>query len=396
MANTLVPVSFAPATLKDVTLGEKLAAVVVALKLVAAMPILVVKVLLGARAKSGKSWIYTLRSKILNFALARVHPRQINLLNPPTTVQIRKMAKLLNVTVTTDDISHGAKIHWWGEKKGQKVLLHIHGGGYNLAIGDHHVKYLHQTKEHLKKKGIDADLAILEYSLTPAARYPTQLKQSVEGLRYIIHTCGYDPANIVFAGDSAGGCLVISTVSHLIHPHPAIEPLILPESSPKLGALVPISPWTSFATDYKSMKEANQKDVVFPLFVEVWSRWLVDRPDEPRHKDLPPTDDKYTWDEYNQPSLAPPSWWTGVPVKKTLILIGEEETLCDSIIEFGKTFREGVEKGVPAGESSVDVVVCEGEIHTECFYDMFIPGEHKVPGRMATAWWALCEGVFKE
>ncbi|KAK6543736.1 hypothetical protein TWF694_000470 [Orbilia ellipsospora] len=396
MPNAVVPVSFAPATRKDVTIKERIGAIIVALKVVAAIPILVVKILLSAKAKSGKPWIYTLRSRILNFALARVHPRQINLLSGPTAVGIYKFAKQLNVNVTTDELPHGARIHWWGEKKGQRVILYIHGGGYNLPIGEQHTGFMHRTKEVLKKNGIEVDVAILEYSLTPAARYPVQLRQSVEGLRYMISGCGYNPANIIFGGDSAGGCLVLSAVSHIMHPHPAIEPLVLPESSPKLGALLSISPWVSFSTDYPSMKAQNNKDVVFPNFVEVWSRWLVDRPDEPRHKDLPPTDDKYTWDEYNQPIQAAPSWWTGLPVKKTLILIGEEETLCDSIIEFGQKFREGVEMGAPAGESGVKVVVCKGEIHTECLYDTFIPGMPPVLGMMAEEVWSLCEDTLKE
>ncbi|KAF3933509.1 hypothetical protein ABW20_dc0101621 [Dactylellina cionopaga] len=391
--NAKVDISFAPTTAKDISLREKLGFLLVYAKLTVVLPFIVVRSLLS-KSKSGKSWVFDLRSRILFFLLARVHPRQINLISPPTVVRIRDVSKKLNVTVTVDEVAHGAKIHWWGEKKGRNVLVHIHGGGYNLGIGEHHLVWLHRVQQALKKRGVEVDLAIMEYGLTPVARYPTQLIQSVEVLRSLIEKHGYDPANIILSGDSAGGGLILGVVSHILHPHPDIAPLSLPESSPKLGGLMAISPWTCFSTNFPSVQKLSGRDVVFPQFIEIWSRWLVDRPDEPRHKDLPPTDKKYTWDEYNQPNQAAPSWWTGLPAKKSIILIGDDETLRDSIVEFGQKFREGVEKD-SAAAGSVEIVLCEGEIHTECLYDTFIPGEPTVPGKMAEAVWSFCEGVLK-
>ncbi|RVD85587.1 uncharacterized protein DFL_003905 [Arthrobotrys flagrans] len=396
-SNAKFEISFAPTTGKDLSLREKVGVLFMATKLVAALPFLALRAFLGGKSKSGKSWVYELRSRLLHFALARLHPRQINLVNPPSAVRIKAVSKQLKVPVTFEEVEGGGKVHWWGERKGGKVFFHIHGGGYNLGIGGHHLLWLHRTQELLKSRGVEADLAILEYSLTPIARYPTQMVQSVEALRLLIEKYNYDPANIIISGDSAGGALVLSVASHILHPHPAIKPLVLPESSPKLGGLIAMSPWTSFATEYNSMQNPTGKDVVFPYFVNVWSRWLVDRPDEPRHQSLPPTDKKYTWDEYNQAGQADPSWWTGFPAKKSIVLIGNDETLRDSIVDFGKKFREGVEKGVPAGSVGdvVDIVLCEGEIHTECLYDTPVAKVQKVPGKMAEAIWAFSEDVLK-
>ncbi|KAF3901361.1 hypothetical protein ABW21_db0205469 [Orbilia brochopaga] len=399
--------SYGPSsTGKDLTVPEKLSAIITALKLVAALPVIVLRALFSGRSKSGKSWVYGLRSRVMAFLLWRIQPRQIGfiLAAPPTTAaRIQKMSKRLKTNVTVEEIPHGGKINWWGERKGGKVLLELHGGGYNLVIGEHHIAFFHRTQQRLKAKGIDVDLAFLEYSLTPAARYPTQLVQSVEALRYLIETCKYDPANIIIAGDSAGGCLAISVISHILHPHPAIEPLTL---SAPLGAIIAISPWTCFDISHKSMQRPTGYDVVTPWSVDIWSRWLVDHPSEPRSAQLPAadayaetnpasTEDKvvnYTWDEYNQPNQAPASWWTGFPaaVRNTQILIGGDETLRDSIVEFADRFQEGVGK-----DGGVQVVLCEGEIHTECLYDTFIPGEPPVPGKMAESLWALCEEVFQ-
>ncbi|KAK6341357.1 hypothetical protein TWF696_008435 [Orbilia brochopaga] len=400
--------SYGPTTSKYLSVREKLGAVITALKLVTALPVLVLRALFSKRSKSGKSWVYQLRSRILYFLLSRVQPRQIGFLlgSPPTAVRIKLISKKLKTDVTIEDVGHGGKIHWWGERKGRKVLLEIHGGGYNLPIGEHHLAFFHRTQQRLKAKGMDVDLAFLEYSLTPTARYPTQLVQSVEALRYLLETCKYEPGNIILAGDSAGGALVLSVISHILHPHPAIAPLTL---SAPLGGLIPISPWTSFSTAAQSFKQPTGYDVVMPWFVDIWSRWLVDHPSEPRSAQLPAADAyadrnkastggavvNYTWDEYNQPSLASADWWSGFPVRRTLILVGEDETLRDSILEFAGVFREGAVRG-GFGRAEVEVVLCEGEIHTECLYDTFLPGDPPVPGKMAESLWALCEDVFKQ
>ncbi|KAJ6263148.1 hypothetical protein Dda_1708 [Drechslerella dactyloides] len=392
---------------KDLTLGEKLGALIAAAKLVAALPVLILQALFRGRSKSGKPWVYQLRNRILHFLLCRVDNRQINLASPRTATRIAMVSKRLKVDVTVEEIAQGGKIHWWGQRKGQKVLLHIHGGGYNLPIGEHHLAFYHKTQQRLKAKGMDVDLAFLEYSLTPVARYPTQLVQSVEALRYLLETCKYDPANIIISGDSAGGCLVLSVISHILHNHPAIAPLTL---SAPLGGVISISPWTSFDTSAASFKRPTGFDVVLPSFVDVWSRWLVDHPSEPRSAQLPPTDAyteplaassggkivNYTWDEYNQPNQAKAGWWAGFPVRKTQILIGEDETLRDSIVELVSVFQEGAtRKRDGKGGTEVQVVMCEGEIHTECLYDTFIPGDLPAPGKMAESLWAMCEETFQ-
>lgn len=231
---------------------------------------------------------------------------------------------------------------------------------------------------------------IVETGLTPTARYPTQLTQAVESLRHLLAQ-GYDPANIIFSGDSAGGCLVISLISHILHPHPSILPLKLPETSPKLAGLVPISPWTTFSKDYPSFTESYNKDIIFNHLVDTWSRWYVDRPDEARHPELPALSAEQAmtapgWDVYNQPGTAEPSWWNGFPVKKTLVLIGDDELLRDAVVEWTGKLVEGA-----GPEADVRVVKCEGEIHEECLYDMLLKQQ---PGKMAQTGWSFFEEVF--
>lgn len=44
-------------------------------------------------------------------------------------------------------------------------------------------------------------------------------------------------------------------------------------------------------------------------------------------------------DNYNQPILAPSSWWEDAPVKDVLITGGDEEILVDEIREFAAKFK---------------------------------------------------------
>ena len=44
-------------------------------------------------------------------------------------------------------------------------------------------------------------------------------------------------------------------------------------------------------------------------------------------------------DHYNQPILAPSSWWKDIVVKDVLITGGDEEVLIDEIREFAAKFK---------------------------------------------------------
>ncbi|PYH43236.1 uncharacterized protein BP01DRAFT_105853 [Aspergillus saccharolyticus JOP 1030-1] len=57
----------------------------------------------------------------------------------------------------------------------------------------------------------------------PTATYPTQLRQGVSCLRYVLNH--HQPADVILGGESAGGNLVFSVLAHLVRLHPEIERL---------------------------------------------------------------------------------------------------------------------------------------------------------------------------
>ena len=74
-----------------------------------------------------------------------------------------------------------------------------------MAANIHHFGLLSDILDELNAAGKDIAIFFLSYTLTPHAVYPTQLKQAVEALRYIIEEVGRSPSNVFIGGDSAGG-----------------------------------------------------------------------------------------------------------------------------------------------------------------------------------------------
>ena len=162
---------------------------------------------------------------------------------------------------------------------------------------------------------------MLDYTLTHAERYPHQLIQAVDMLRYAISSLGKHPSNIIVIGDSAGGNLALGLLSHLSHPHPSIAPLEIPAL---LKGMVLLSPWTSFDVSFKSYSANEYKDLVEISAVQAWSDAYVT---------------PATLDAYNSPDKAPIGWWTGMKVGDVLITGGADERMVDTIRDVGETIK---------------------------------------------------------
>ncbi|KAG8818104.1 hypothetical protein FRC17_010971, partial [Serendipita sp. 399] len=108
-------------------------------------------------------------------------------------------------------------------------------------------------------------LVAAEYTLAPYGRYPTQLRQCIAIIRHLKERYDVDSSNLLMAGDSCGGALCLSILSHLLHPDPTLPslPYTLGVSKPMAGLLL-ISPWTSFSTSAGSYSENAGKDTLPP------------------------------------------------------------------------------------------------------------------------------------
>jgi len=113
-------------------------------------------------------------------------------------------------------------------------ILYFHGGGYSFYPQAY--------------AGVIAQFAVaancrafaLDYRLTPEHRFPAQLEDALSAYSWLLGE-GIEPANLVVAGDSAGGHLALALVLKLRDlrlPQPALVIVLSPPTNFEIGALV--------------------------------------------------------------------------------------------------------------------------------------------------------------
>ena len=133
----------------------------------------------------------------------------------------------------------------------------------------------------------------------------------------------------MITGDSVGGGLAISLLSHLLHPYLDVPCMSLPE--PLRGAVL-YSPWASFDTYYNSYMRNAVKDTLVPRVLRKWAGMYlgtVERDTDPGIIT--------GGNNYSEPLLANPPWWEGINNVVACVWIwgGENEVFIDSLHTFG-------------------------------------------------------------
>ncbi|MEO1246056.1 MAG: alpha/beta hydrolase [Pseudomonadota bacterium] len=127
-----------------------------------------------------------------------------------------------------------------------RVLLYLHGGAYVLGSSDSH---RHLVSHIARAAGLSALLP--EYRLAPEHPYPAAVEDAVRVYASLLDE-GFRPADIVIAGDSAGGGLTMATLLSLREQG-------LPQ--PALGCL--LSPWLDLAAEGETMRSRKDEDPWF-------------------------------------------------------------------------------------------------------------------------------------
>lgn len=191
------------------------------------------------------------------------------------------------------------------------------GGGFALPANIGYFRFYHNVVKQATKAGKSLAVFSLTYTLAPQASYPTQLRQAVECLRYILNASPHrSPSDICLAGDSAGGNLLFGVLSHISHPHPEIEPLEL--QSVKLAGAIALSPWVYLETDFNSQQIDATGDLITDSVAKVWAPAYLGGRQRDNYTDL---------------MLAPEDWCKDFQVEKILVLAGGNEILMPVIEE---------------------------------------------------------------
>ena len=161
----------------------------------------------------------------------------------------------------------------WTEKG--TTVLYLHGGGYVVCGPRTHRDLIARVAVATQARCIAP-----VYSLAPEAPCPQAVEEMVELVKALLRD-GLDPARLVFAGDSAGGGLALSTMIRLRE-----SGVTLP------AAAILLSPWLDLTCTGESIDRNGHLDYLQRPILEHYSKaYLQDTPADhplasPLHADL--------------------------------------------------------------------------------------------------------------
>lgn len=126
------------------------------------------------------------------------------------------------------------------------VVLYLHGGGYFFCSPRTHRPITIGLATHARSR-----VHVPDYRLAPEHPFPAALEDALASYRTLLAQ-GVSPAQIVVAGDSAGGGLALALLVAL---RDAGDPL-------PAGAIL-YSPWTDLAATGQSLIDNDESDVMF-------------------------------------------------------------------------------------------------------------------------------------
>lgn len=181
-------------------------------------------------------------------------------------VKNSKMLGEVSKNITVEKINmEGIQAEWLipfsSSTRSEKVILYLHGGGYVTgSIEDHRMMC------GLLANATGTKVLIPEYRLAPEHPFPAALDDALKVYQWLLDQ-GYSSANMIIAGDSAGGGLSIATV------------LALKEKSGSLpAAVVCLSPWADLALTGQSHTTKAKAEAI--LNKDVLHEWALCYTDE--------------------------------------------------------------------------------------------------------------------
>eukprot|EP01035_Chromulina_nebulosa_P016892 gene16892-22381_t len=189
---------------------------------------------------------------------------------PAYEIVYPKSDGLPNFWLPTEDLS---SISQTPQKSlNRKVILYFHGGGFIMGG-----RGSHRMVSHDLCKSTGATVILIEYKRAPEFKHPVAEIECFESYKWLIQRV--DSSNIILAGDSAGGALVVNVLS-LIKENQISYPR---------GAVL-LSPWVDwFDFTSESMKTNVCFDYIEPTAAKLTAKLYVETPvnyHSPTNKDF--------------------------------------------------------------------------------------------------------------
>jgi len=210
-----------------------------------------------------------------------------------------------------------------------KVLYYLHGGAYAIGSINTHRRLVANLAHACRIKAF-----VIEYSLAPEFVFPAALDQAVTVYRKLLAK-GFQPQNIVIAGDSSGGGLAVVTMLKL-------RDLGLPLP----GLAVLLAPWTDLEGLGKSNSSANQHNPINNTMLVYFGKL-------------------YAGDHDIRDPLVSPIYADLHGLPPLYIQVSTTELIYDDTVRLAEKARQG----------NVDVTVdaWEGMEHIWQMFDLFVP-----------------------
>ncbi|PPR01723.1 hypothetical protein CVT24_001599 [Panaeolus cyanescens] len=173
-----------------------------------------------AKRDKHKTWRRVLTDISFRYSSSSLRVNQIQALLGKDEDVYDKWIKRHKLPHNIDVLGSNSSLMWLSKKSTEKVILYVHGGCYCLPMQDFAADYWKNTVDSINQNFSTSDqvgLVALSYPLIPDGDFPSQLKQIMVALQYLISN-GTKAENIHIAGESAGGGLVLQLLSHLLHP----------------------------------------------------------------------------------------------------------------------------------------------------------------------------------
>jgi monoterpene epsilon-lactone hydrolase len=173
---------------------------------------------------------------------------------PPDITEARKgysslgkMIPIADGAMVEDVDANGVACEWIATPKSEagRVVLYLHGGCYVIGSRRSHRSMLSRLADTSGGRVLS-----VEYRLAPEHAHPAAMDDAVNVWRWLLAQ-GVAPGRVAFAGDSAGGGLVLAT---LVAARDA--------GLPMPAAAVCLSPWTDLELTGVSVRENADTDAM--------------------------------------------------------------------------------------------------------------------------------------
>jgi monoterpene epsilon-lactone hydrolase len=163
---------------------------------------------------------------------------------------LTKLARLPSKTKVEKVSFNGISAEWICAKEAHedRVILYLHGGGYNIGSLNTH----RELAAHISMTS-GAKVLLPNYRLAPEHPFPSALEDTTSAYRWLLDT-GLTGRNISIAGDSAGGALSIATSISLRD-----------TGEPSPASIACISTWTDLEMSGNSIKTLAKIDPLLNL-----------------------------------------------------------------------------------------------------------------------------------